>query len=176
MITFLRGLFGLKKNGIRVVETFSSPVIVMPQSCSLGIERCLAPYRDRKHEGVSFLLGRTDQQTVVCMLAVRPNARTTSGSFYVPAPEMAKVVGFATDLGLQIVAQVHTHPGRAYHSDGDEEGANIRYEGFVSIVVPNYGEALPDFANSVVYFFDSEKRWRELPLTSIRILPSEMIL
>ena len=89
---------------------------------------------------------------------------------------MAKLVSIATDLRLQIVGQVHTHPMKAAHSDGDEDGANIRFEGFISIVVPNYGAALPDFTGSAVYVFNAEKHWQELPLTSLQIVPSEIIL
>jgi hypothetical protein len=88
---------------------------------------------------------------------------------------MAKLVSIATELRLQIVGQVHTHPKKAFHSDGDEDGTTIRFEGFVSIVVPNYGAALPEFTGSAVYVFSAEKQWYELPLSSIQIVPSEII-
>jgi hypothetical protein len=75
---------------------------------------------------------------------------------------MAAGVRTATNLGLQIVAQVHTHPGTAYHSDGDVEGTRIRYTGYSSIVLPDYGRHLPSLTGAAVYVFTSDGQWDEL--------------
>lgn len=40
---------------------------------------------------------------------------------------------------LKLVAQVHTHPGSAFHSGRDDAGPAIHSPGFVSLVVPNFG-------------------------------------
>ena len=50
--------------------------------------------------------------------------------------------------GLQVVGQLHTHPGEAHHSAGDLEGMRIRYPGYFSIVVPDYGSQLPSFKHA----------------------------
>src|SRR5437764_899322 len=144
MIKRLKEWFSRRAIGISIIEDRLPPLVLMTRSCQLGIDRCLDQWRSWKHEGICFLFGNTDGKTATCILAVRPNAQTTPGSFHVSASEMAKLVSIATDLRLQIVGQVHTHPMKAAHSDGDEDGANIRFEGFISIVVPNYGAALPD--------------------------------
>jgi proteasome lid subunit RPN8/RPN11 len=83
---------------------------------------------------------------------------------------MARVVALATELDLQVVGQVHTHPHLAGHSDGDEDGANIKFDGFVSIVVPDYGAHLPSLENSAVYSYHQTLGWRKLPLSAIIIL------
>jgi hypothetical protein len=119
---------------------------------------------------VAFLLGRTDGSQAICLASVRPRAVTTPGSFHVPSNEMARVVALATSLDLQIVGQAHTHPELAGHSDGDEDGANIRFEGFVSIVIPNYGAYLPRLQGSAVYRFGRVEGWRRLPLSAVTIL------
>jgi proteasome lid subunit RPN8/RPN11 len=85
---------------------------------------------------------------------------------------MAQVMGLALDLDLQVVAQVHTHPVDAFHSDGDEDGANIRYPGFYSIVLPDYGARLPSFARSAVYLCDERGDWVALPESCIETIPS----
>jgi proteasome lid subunit RPN8/RPN11 len=66
---------------------------------------------------------------------------------------MARIVRSAANNGLQVVGQLHTHPGEAYHSDGDEYGARIAYSGYVSIVVPAYGRRLPALDGAAVFFF-----------------------
>ena len=62
-----------------------------------------------------------------------------------------KVVRAAVDRGLQVVGQVHTHPGDAYHSDGDNAGARIAFTGYVSIVLPDYGRDLPALTRAAAY-------------------------
>jgi len=52
------------------------------------------------------------------------------------------------DHGDRVVVQLHTHPGRAFHSQRDDELALVQTNGFLSIVVPNFARegirALPD--------------------------------
>jgi len=175
MKKWVNKLFGRREPRFKIIESPVEHAVLLAQSCRDGLLKCLEKANRSRHEGVCFLLGRTDGRTALCLQAVQPKAVTTEGSFHVPASEMAKIVRLATDLKLQIVAQVHTHPGEAYHSDGDEDGANIRFEGFISIVVPNYGTALPSFEGSAIYIFTTEKKWKMIPLRQLRVLPSQIL-
>jgi hypothetical protein len=171
MIRALREYFRRRRCHGRIIDTPPVPVVILTESCQRAIARCLDESRTRKHEGVCLLLGTTDGTTAICVATVRPEAQTTYGSFRISALEMARVVNIATELRLQIVGQVHTHPKGARHSEGDEDGANIRYVGFVSIVVPDYGVSLPDLVGSAVYVFTRQHRWEQLPFSSILIVP-----
>jgi proteasome lid subunit RPN8/RPN11 len=175
MFKALAEYFRRRRSQGRIIEILPTPMVVFTKSCQLAITHCLDAARERKHEGVCLLLGNTNGRSTVCVVAVRPDAETTDGSFYIPALEMAKIVDLATELRLQVVGQVHTHPVRAFHSDGDEEGAHIRYDGFVSMVVPDYGAALPDLAGSNAYMFSAQRRWEQLPIQSIRIVPDQIL-
>jgi proteasome lid subunit RPN8/RPN11 len=106
-------------------------------------------------EGIAYLFGLTNGATTVVIGAMRPEARTTPGSFEVSSVAMARVVRKANEAGLQVVGQIHTHPHQAFHSGGDEDGARIAYDGYVSIVVPDYGRHLPSLTAAAVYFFRS---------------------
>jgi proteasome lid subunit RPN8/RPN11 len=66
------------------------------------------------------------------------------------------VIGYVADSNLQLLAQVHSHPGYFVgHSGGDIEGALMPYEGFISIVVPNYAaEGLLPFVKLGVHRFE----------------------
>jgi proteasome lid subunit RPN8/RPN11 len=103
--------------------------------------------------------------------AIRPEAHTTQGSFHVDPRAMARVVRAAANLGLQVVCQVHTHPGRAYHSDGDVEGARIRYAGFTSVVLPDYGRRLPRFDGAAIYMLGTDDCWVDLNPDELIIAP-----
>jgi hypothetical protein len=134
----------------------------------------LAPEIDRGHEGIAYLYGRTDGSTTVVIGAIRPAAQTTAGSFEVSAIAMARVVRAVSNMGLQLVGQAHSHPGAAFHSEGDEIGARIAYSGFVSLVAPDYGTHLPALSGSAVYFFD-EGRFVDLPVEAVTIAPGALL-
>ena len=147
------------------------PKILIAADCLAALRAALRLSQERRHEGVAYLLGRTDGTTVLAVSVFAPNARTTAGSFHVDARSMAACASLAGQYELQIVAQVHTHPGSAYHSDGDVEGAKILYPGFASIVLPVYGAHLPSFEGAAAYMWRADKRWHELSTDDIVIIP-----
>lgn len=133
------------------------PHLVMTEPCAAALAACMEPEIRQGHEGVAYLLGQSDGTTTVAVAAVRPQARTTRGSFAVASPAVANIVRIAMKAGLQLVGQVHTHPGQAYHSDGDIEGARIAYSGYVSLVLPDYGRHLPAFDGAAAYMYRDKK-------------------
>ncbi len=119
--------------------------VVMTEQCHNQLVEQLSRDTRRGHEGIIYFIGLTTGTTTVALSGMLPQAISTPGSFEVPSSEMRKVVRAATESGLQVVGQLHTHPGQAYHSDGDLEGMRNRYLGYFSIVVPEYGAYLPSF-------------------------------
>lgn len=113
----------------------------------------------RRREGVVYWVGRQCRGEWVVTTCVAPNARTTSGSFRTSATTNAYVVTAINAAGLELVAQVHSHPGEfTDHSNGDSRGALMPYEGFLSIVVPHYGRrAIWPLAHCGVHRFESGK-------------------
>lgn len=150
------------------------PRLVLTQACVAGVQECLMPEIRRGHEGIAYLLGQSDGRTTLAVAAVRPQAQTTRGSFDVSAPAMARVVRAATDAGLQVVGQLHTHPGEAFHSEGDDEGARIAFAGYVSIVLPQYGRHLPALTGMAAYFFEVGKRFTAIDPANIAIVPGRL--
>lgn len=153
-----------------------APAIHFARSAYDGLLQCLAPASEARHEGVALLLGRAFGAKVSVLQSVRPYAVTSRGSFEIPVRDMARVVSLAMDHNLEIVGQVHTHPGKAYHSEGDEEGANIRYDGFVSIVIPDYGDHLPGRDGWAMYRFNDTHGWVALPATAVTVVEGSAAL
>lgn len=151
--TILR--FGKRKSAPAYREVSAPPPcrIIMTESSVNAMQSCMAPEIDLGHEGIAYLLGLTNGVSTVVVGAIRPDSHTTIGSFGVSSVSMARVVRAATNVGLQVVGQIHTHPRSAFHSDGDDDGARIAYDGYISIVVPNYGRDLPSFRGAAVYFY-----------------------
>lgn len=150
------------------------PRLVVSQACVDALAACLAPEIRVGQEGIVYLLGLSDGTTTVALTAIRPEAQVTRGSFVVGAPAMAKVVRAAVDRGLQVVGQVHTHPGDAFHSDGDNDGARIAFTGYASVVLPDYGRHLPVLTRAAAYFFQAGKGFVALGATSVIIVPGRV--
>ncbi len=129
------------------------PRLILTEPSVVALRRCLDPEIKRGNEGIVYLLGQCDGTTALVVSVVRPEARTTPGSFSVSSTAMAEIVRKAVGVGLQVVGQAHTHPRLAYHSDGDDKGARIAYPGYVSVVFPNYGRDLPAWDGAVAYSF-----------------------
>lgn len=168
----------LNKRGRRALPVYrevNNPTprrLVLTQASMLAIRDSMAPEIERGHEGIAYLFGITNGTTTVVVGAIRPESRTSSGSFNVSSIAMARVVRAATNAGLQVIGQIHTHPGRAYHSGGDEEGARIAYEGYISIVVPDYGRRLPSLEGGAFYFYRAGA-FSELSPKSIKVISGQ---
>jgi proteasome lid subunit RPN8/RPN11 len=147
------------------------PKFIVTQACLQAIQTGLEPEMRKGHEGIVYLLGRTDGVIALATTVFRPRATTTPGSFHVEPRAMAACVQTAGRFELQVVGQLHTHPGEAYHSDGDVEGAHIRYPGYISIVLPNYGRLLPNMNGAAMYMWGADDAWRQLGPQDLIIIP-----
>ena len=122
--------------------------VVMATQCRDQLSDQLRGSLKKGHEGIVYFVGLTTGTTTLALSAMVPKVSSTPGSVDVSAPELGKVIRFAALSGLQVVGQLHTHPCGAFHSDGDLEGMRIRYPGYCSIVVPDYGAELPSFQDA----------------------------
>ena len=117
--------------------------VVIASQCLEDVTEGMSPFAELGHEAIVYFVGLTTGTTTLALAAIFPEAVTTPGNVDVSAPEVGKIVRVATASGLQVVGQLHTHPRTAFHSAGDLSGMRIRYPGYVSIVVPEYGARLP---------------------------------
>ena len=171
---WFRRLFARRKPPGMTPAPLRPPQFVLAAECLTGLAACFEHTAAQEHEGIAYLLGRADTEVTLAVAAIRPEARTTRGSFEVGSAAMARVVRTASDCGLQVVGQVHSHPGDAFHSDGDVAGARIRYYGYVSIVVPEYGRRLPDLCGAACYVFVDGRGFVPFEAAAIAIVPGRM--
>lgn len=147
------------------------PIVLMTSALN-SLSNAIKESGAQSHEGIVYLAGRiTDSRTIITTTLV-PEAKTTRGSFEVSGESMSRVVDRACHARLELVGQLHSHPGSAYHSDGDVEGANLVRNGFVSIVVPNYGLYLPELTQSCAYQWTTENGFIEVQIEQILVVPS----
>lgn len=61
-----------------------------------------------------------------------------------------------------IRAQVHAHPGRAFHSATDDEWPIVSQSGFLSIVIPNFASDASSLENVWVGRLRPDGKWQAL--------------
>jgi hypothetical protein len=78
--------------------------------------------------------------------------------------EIFRVNRAVSEHGMRLVAQLHTHPGDAYHSDTDDHHALVTACGGFSLVVPFFASGEFDLGEVAVYRLEAGNTWRSLPL------------
>lgn len=63
-----------------------------------------------------------------------------------------------------LIAQIHSHPGEAYHSDTDDQFPIVTAIGSISVVVPNFARNSNNLNNCALYRLDNFGRWNELSI------------
>lgn len=132
----------------RMAGQRSGVKIRMTTHCRDQTTKYLKKSVQREHEGIVYFVGLTTGTTTVALYAMLPEVDSTRRSVDVSAHELGKIIRSASEADLQVVGQLHSHPADAYHSDGDLVGMRIRYPGYFSIVVPDYGARLPSLQHS----------------------------
>jgi len=69
---------------------------------------------------------------------------------------------------LRIIAQIHSHPNEAYHSEADDASPIVATIGGVSIVVPRFAADPINLENWAIYRLSPDKRWEQLSSAEVR--------
>lgn len=104
-------------------------------------ERVLHDYAKKSppNEGFVYWAGMVSGNTIKATAVVAPNTESGFGRVATSHRDNFHVVNELSRLKLAEVAQVHSHPGYLVgHSEGDDTWAAFKFEGLLSLVVPNY--------------------------------------
>ena len=117
-------------------------------------------------EGMVLWVGRQEDRTFRVTELIIPRQRglnTQDGlCAVVDGNELHRLNMYLYQNSLELVAQVHTHPGRAYHSVTDDQYAIATTIGSFSIVVPNFASVDYALAECAVYRLDAYGSWLEV--------------
>jgi hypothetical protein len=125
----------------RVAYPGSGGTVYIPRPIWEETLEWMRHYGQHASEGLVFWGGVTEGRgsaTVTCLVA--PNHAAMGGTVKLP-PELSRaLVRSHRDLDLKLVAQVHSHGGAwVGHSGGDDEHAASFHDGYLSLVVPDFG-------------------------------------
>lgn len=137
------------------------------------IDETLAHLREggsQNCETVVLWLG-TERDGVAAVHEVyRPEQEVEVDRFRLPAHSVRAMMGRIRETRLHIVAQIHSHPGRAFHSKADDAWAIVRRVGAISIVVPFFAQGA-DRSNfgdrSATYQLNNANRWAEVRFSEV---------
>lgn len=129
-------------------------------------------------ESGAFLLGRRSGNVAsVKALAfyddVDPDALAT-GIVRLSGHAMNAVWQRCAETGLEVVADIHTHPGGTGQSQSDRDHPMVAKRGHIALIAPRFAHSAFWLRGIGVYRYAGSKRWHDLPAprlgwTGIRI-------
>lgn len=99
----------------------------------------------------------------------KPISSEDGVGYFVESETLFQLNRDLSESGLRLIAQVHSHPQEAYHSEADDRYAIVTAEGGLSLVVPNFGDAPADPNAWAVYRLHG-RDWRELNANEVQSL------
>ena len=143
--------------------------LVVPPTVLQGTHDALRRLGEGRREAVVLWAGAWPPRAVTRM--VIPEQHQAFGRFSGTLSARGRLVLDLAAKSEALVAQVHTHPRRAFHSPLDDEEALPRRVGSFSLVIPEFAAAADLLTGAALYRLEQGGRWTEVALTSIRRSP-----
>ena len=119
-------------------------------------------------EVVILWSGEIKGRTARIKTAWLPFQYSDVGFFMIPGDELFKLNRSIFEYGERLVAQVHTHPTLAFHSDTDSEYSVTSMENGLSIVVPHFGATNINSYLECAYYIYKDGKWVKLSPSDAR--------
>ncbi|APT34592.1 Y4jG [Methylobacterium phyllosphaerae] len=141
--------------------------ITLPRACADAAQEHMRSVGRAGHEGLALWVGRQDGDRFAVEQTWVPSqrhVRTDDGVCVCIGPdELHRINVRLHREKLTLLGQVHSHPGRAYHSDTDDAFAIATAIGNLSLVVPDYAARPFALADTAAYRLDARARWARVP-------------
>jgi hypothetical protein len=149
--------------------------VVVPRECVDEIVTHLRLVGRDGHEGLGLWVGRQVGPRFHVTATVVPkqtHKRTADGLCVIlPGDALHELNVRLYKEQLSLIAQIHSHPGRAYHSDTDDAYAIATTVGCFSIVVPYFARDDFDISRVATYRLDEKARWMGVsPMQARRLI------
>jgi hypothetical protein len=146
----------------------------VPMACVESVYQHLRAMGGEGVEGVALWAGQMQERTFEVQTTIIP-AQTASqlenGLLYaVDGDELYRINHWLYKNKQTLVAQLHSHPGEAYHSEMDDRYPIVATLGGLSIVIPDFGFNAFSLNDLAVYRLSPEKIWADMPRPAIRSL------
>lgn len=140
--------------------------IIMPIQCLAAAYEHMREAGKHHVEGVALFSGKENGDVFQIEKTIIPKQEAMSledGLLYsVGGDELHRINVWLYENKMSLIAQIHSHPGRAYHSGTDDAYPIVATVGGLSIVVPDFASGAIDINMCAVYRLQHEKGWVEL--------------
>jgi hypothetical protein len=126
------------------------------------------------NEGMALWVGTVEGRTfhvTTTLIPRQTGVQTPVGiCITVDGDELHRINVWLYERGLRLIAQLHSHPTEAYHSETDDTYPIATTQGCLSLVVPDF--AVRPFAldECAVYRLDRRGTWQELTVNQVSSL------
>ena len=120
----------------------------------------------RSSERVVLWLGRRREEGISVTEAYLPLQEADYDFFHLPPESMHALMTKLRAARVMVAAQVHTHPGEAFHSEADDAWAIVRHVGALSFVVPDFAletDVSTFCQNTSLFVLSEENVWTACP-------------
>lgn len=151
------------------MEPYGVEQLRIPKTVIAETESHLRKHALVNEEGMVVWGGVVERDTRVVRTCLHPRQSCTVIGVDVPVKEAQRINEVLDDRGETLLAQVHSHPGGAFHSHTDDHFAITFTLGFISIVVPFFGQqGLSDLCRCGVWIHEGFGKWRRLSEAEIK--------
>lgn len=135
-------------------------LILLPFTILKETLKTFKEYGKESLEAFAIWVGQEENSTFKIKEFWIPMQYNTMLSYYVPDIDVHNINVELNKKKYSAIAQLHTHPGNAFHSCIDECYSILFLPGSFSIVVPNFGNILiKDNLNHMTVYRFIDKEW-----------------
>jgi hypothetical protein len=125
-------------------------------------------------EGICLFAGKINDTTFIVEETIIPSQKSyilEQGLMYsVDSEELHRLNIWLYQNEMQLIAQIHSHPGEAYHSLADDRYPIVDAFGGISIVVPYFAVGEVSLLNTAVYRLSLNRTWDKLSIEEVKSL------
>lgn len=140
--------------------------IFLPELCLIQAYDHMRKVGELGVEGVALFVGKEegDQFQITQTLIPKQKAYLLEeGLLYaIDSEELYRLNVFLYEQNLTLIAQIHSHPQRAYHSETDDAFPVVTTVGGLSIVVPDFATGPISQEHFEVYRLSRDAAWKHL--------------
>jgi hypothetical protein len=144
--------------------------ITLPKACLTSAHAHLRHVGQYSAEAFALWAGLRDGAVFQITQSIIPEQRALlmdSGiCVTVGSKELHRINIWLYERQLTLIAQLHTHPDRAYHSETDDMYPIATADGSLSLVVPNFAREPFALENCAIYRLYSQ-RWLQLSIDDV---------
>ncbi len=141
--------------------------VTVPLALAEATQRSLRAAGREGNEGLALWSGIQDGTSFAVRTLTTPEQRALRSAegvcVVVDGNALHEVNVAVFKRGERLLAQVHSHPGRAYHSAMDDRYAVITSPGALSLVVPDFAVRPFDVGGCAIYRLTRSGTWIEVP-------------